>query len=251
MVTGHRIADVARRSGFSPATLRYYEEIGLLPHPARNGSGYRVYDDGTLDRLAFINRAKQLGCTLEEITDLSTAWDGGECGPIQDRLRRVVAGKLVETKSRILELVTLSAELQQAGSALQQHRPEGRCDEQCGCTAAPASTVAPVFLGTSPPTAADQPIACALPADAVSGRLDDWDHLLAYVTSRSEVDGGVRLELDADVPLDDLARVVAAEQNCCQFFAFAVTIDARGIGLEVRAPDDAGPIVQALFGTPA
>ena len=90
MTSGHRIADVARRSGFTPAALRYYEEIGLLPAPKRSSGGYRIYDDRTLDRLAFIARAKQLGCSLEEIADLSIAWDGGECGPIQDRLRPVV-----------------------------------------------------------------------------------------------------------------------------------------------------------------
>jgi DNA-binding transcriptional MerR regulator len=48
---GFRIADVDRRSGFTPATLRYYEDIGLLPTPDRSGGGYRMYDDHTLDRL--------------------------------------------------------------------------------------------------------------------------------------------------------------------------------------------------------
>ena len=92
MSAGLRIADVARRSGFSPATLRYYEEIGVLPAPPRTDGGYRSYDERTLVRLAFISRAKQLGCSLDEIADLSLAWDGGECGPVQDRLRRLVAG---------------------------------------------------------------------------------------------------------------------------------------------------------------
>ena len=62
---------VAHRSGFSAATLRYYEEIGLLPEASRTPAGYRLYDDRTLDRLAFISRAKQLGCSLDEITDLT------------------------------------------------------------------------------------------------------------------------------------------------------------------------------------
>jgi hypothetical protein len=48
--------------------------------------------------------------------------------------------------------------------------------------------------------------------------------------------------------VDDVAHLATAEQSCCRFFAFAVTIDQRGFGLEVRAPDDALPIVQALFG---
>ena len=82
-----RIKEVAERSGFSAPTLRYYEEIGLLPEPARTAAGYRIYDETTVERLAFIARAKQLGCSLEEIADLTMAWDGGRCGPVQDRLR--------------------------------------------------------------------------------------------------------------------------------------------------------------------
>ena len=91
---------MARRSGFTPATLRYYEEIGLLPPPSRTASGYRSYGDDALDRLAFIARAKQLGCALEEIRDLSIAWDGGRCGPIQDRLRELVASKRADAQVR-------------------------------------------------------------------------------------------------------------------------------------------------------
>ena len=64
-----KIKEVADRSGFSPPTLRYYEEIGILPAPTRTPSGYRTYDERTLERLAFIARTKQLGCTLEEIAE--------------------------------------------------------------------------------------------------------------------------------------------------------------------------------------
>jgi DNA-binding transcriptional MerR regulator len=71
--TDYRIKDVVARSGFSAPTLRYYEEIGLLPESARTRAGYRLYDDHTLNRLAFIARAKQLGCSLDEIADLTTA----------------------------------------------------------------------------------------------------------------------------------------------------------------------------------
>src|SRR4051812_28114785 len=114
--------------------LRYYEEIGLLPPPPRTESGYRAYDDRTLERLAFVARAKQLGCTLGEIADLTAAWDGGECAPVQDRLQSLVTGKLADAHGRIAKLITLTAELQQAAAALQRHRPEGPCDDRCGCT---------------------------------------------------------------------------------------------------------------------
>ncbi len=98
---GLKIKEVAGASGFTAATLRYYEQIGILPTSTRTPAGYRTYDDRTLDRLAFIARAKQLGCTLEEITRLTTAWEGGQCGPIQDQLRDLVAGKIHAAQTQI------------------------------------------------------------------------------------------------------------------------------------------------------
>ena len=65
--TGLRISEVSERTGFSGPTLRYYEQIGLLPAPERTGAGYRVYGDRDVARLDFIARAKRLGCSLDEI----------------------------------------------------------------------------------------------------------------------------------------------------------------------------------------
>ena len=144
---GLRIKEVADASGFTAATLRYYEQIGLLPEAARTPAGYRIYDQRTLPRLAFIARAKQLGCTLEEITGLTTAWDGGQCGPIQDQLRQLVAGKIAAAQGQIVELMTFTSELQQAAVALERHRPEGACDSECGCVGDPGEKQAPAARG--------------------------------------------------------------------------------------------------------
>lgn len=51
-------------------TIRFYEREGLLPKPARSQSGYRVYPNDAVDRVRFIRRAKELGFTLEEISEL-------------------------------------------------------------------------------------------------------------------------------------------------------------------------------------
>jgi MerR family copper efflux transcriptional regulator len=84
------------------------------------------------------------------------------------------------------------------------------------------------------------------------GRLSDWRAVLGHVTSRTSTpDGTLRVELDDGVALGDLAQLVGAEQQCCAFFSFAITVDGRGIGLEVRAPDGATDIVASLFGQPA
>ena len=86
----------------------------------------------------------------------------------------------------------------------------------------------------------DEPaIACTLSAGSMKGRIDDWQALLAHVERRERIDGGVRSVFAASVPTAELIRLVAAEQDCCQFFRFAITVDTRGVALEVRAPQDA------------
>ena len=65
-----RIGEVARNSGLSPTTIRYYEDIGLLPEPARAANGYRDYDAGAVERLCFISDAQESGLTLAEIASI-------------------------------------------------------------------------------------------------------------------------------------------------------------------------------------
>lgn len=252
MDTDLRIADVAKAAGISPATIRYYERIGVLPSPVRAGNGYRTYDDHTVERLAFIGRAKQLGCTLDEITGLTTAWDGGECGPIQDRLRGLVADKRATAQREIVELVTLSAELRDAAAALERHRPTGVCDERCGCISNPSADAAATECAVSPTAdgcgPSDVPVACTLPADRMMERTNEWRRIIAatHPTTRSGIDGGVRLEFPSGTDISEIARLAVAEQDCCRFFSFTITIDARGIGLEVTGPDNALDAVHAL-----
>jgi MerR family transcriptional regulator, copper efflux regulator len=257
MSIGLKIKDVAEASGFTAATLRYYEQIGLMPEPSRTPAGYRMYDERTLERLAFIARAKQLGCTLDEITGLTTAWDGGQCGPIQDQLRELVAGKIAAAGNQIAELATFATELQQAAAALERHRPDGACDTDCGCisdsdgTERAATTIQAISLSTKPTVDGDSAIACTLSAGSMKGRIADWRSLLAHVVGREPIDGGVRSVFAPSVPTDELIRLVTAEQDCCQFFQFAITVDTRGVALEVRAPDDALSIVESMFGAPS
>ena len=236
-----RIAEVARRSGFPAATLRYYEQVDLLPAPQRTAGGYRAYDESVLTRLAFIARAKTLGCTLDEIADLMPRWDGGRCAPVQDRLRELAATKVTDAQARTAELAAFTADLRRILATLGSHTPDGPCDAGCGCVGGAATDD---FPGTTP-------IACTLDATERPARLEDWKGMLAHVTARESFDGGVRLALDAATPMDRLALLCAAEQSCCGFFAFAITFDGRGAALEVQAPADAQAVVASLFGTAA
>lgn len=243
----YTIGQVAERTGFPASTLRFYEQHGLLEPAGRTDAGYRVYDDRSLERLGFIDRAKQLGCTLEEIADLAGLWEADDCGPVQARLHELVTAKIADAQHRSSELVAFTAQLQATATHLRSDPIDGPCHDGCACLGATSAGNEPVPVEFGERT--DPAIACTLPAGELPDRIDDWQGVLAHVTRRDQTtNGGLRLTLDRDVPLDEVARLAAAEQGCCAFFSFAITVDHRGVALEVRAPEDAGEIVTAVFG---
>jgi DNA-binding transcriptional MerR regulator len=64
------IGDVAPQADVTPATIRYYEEIGLLTPPPRSEGGYRRYSESTVEELLFIRKGQSLGFSLEEISEI-------------------------------------------------------------------------------------------------------------------------------------------------------------------------------------
>ena len=75
--TGLRIGDLARRAGTTPRTIRYYEELGLLPAAAERDAGrHRTYSEDDVERLEQLLRMKDLlGLTLEELRGVVEAED--------------------------------------------------------------------------------------------------------------------------------------------------------------------------------
>lgn len=243
-----RISQVSDQTGFSGPTLRYYEEIGLLPPPARTEAGYRVYSRRDVDRLTFIARAKRLGCTLDEIRELAQAWDRDNCGPVQHQLRSLVGAKVAESQAQLVELMAFTSDLQGAAAQLSGRPTEGACDEACACLApVPAANGAPspVMIGVGPDPS--PPIVCTLGASDMEGRLDEWQAVVTTAINRTVIEGGVRLEFAANAPLAEIARLAAAEYACCMFLSFAITVDQRGVGLEVTSRPEAAAVVAVAF----
>jgi DNA-binding transcriptional MerR regulator len=81
-----KIGELARRSGLSAHTLRYYERIGLLPYADRNASGQRDYDAAILDRIGFLHRLKTTGMPIREMLQYAALMAGGEA-TLPDRRR--------------------------------------------------------------------------------------------------------------------------------------------------------------------
>jgi Cu(I)-responsive transcriptional regulator len=103
------IGTLAKRTGTKVQTIRYYEQIGLLPEPERTEGGQRRYGDDDLDRLAFIRHARQLGFTLEAIRELLELSDnpGRSCADVD----RIAHRQLKEVEARIARLEALRKEL--------------------------------------------------------------------------------------------------------------------------------------------
>lgn len=245
-MSGYTIGQAAARTGISASALRYYEKHGLIEPVGRTGAGYRLYDDGTLERLAFITRAKGVGCTLEEIADLVQLWTSQECGPVQRRLHQLVTAKISETRRRTSELIGLTGQLQAAGARLGQDPGAGPCDPQCACSLMGDAMVSPG--GSIAATDDDPGLLCTLPPSEVPVRIGEWAAILGHVRSREPLGpNGMRFLLDTTAPLGEVVRLAVAEQECCPFFEFTLTVDARGVALEVKAPAAAADVVSAVF----
>ena len=115
---GFKIGDLAKQTGTKVETIRYYEQIGILPAPARATSNYRSYGPDHLGRLSFIRRARDLGISLEEVRHLLSLSDqkNRSCSSV-DAIART---HLAEVDRKIADLRALRREL---------------CSiiDQCGC----------------------------------------------------------------------------------------------------------------------
>ena len=131
------IGQVAERTGFTASALRYYEVLGLVMPTTRTDAGYRLYGDDTVNRLAFIARAKQLGCSLDEITDLLAIWDGDRCAPVQRRFHELVTEKIGATQAQIAELVAFASQLQTAAARWIAHRLTDHATTNVGASRRP------------------------------------------------------------------------------------------------------------------
>jgi DNA-binding transcriptional MerR regulator len=137
-----RIGELAERSGVTPRTIRYYEEIGLLASgPTREKGKHRLYDEADVERVRELTRLRDLlGVTLDELKRLVAAEDARavlrrrfhETESQAERLRLVdeamphVDAQLELVRNRIAELQKLERELEGRRTQLQKRRRELR-----------------------------------------------------------------------------------------------------------------------------
>ncbi|MGW3457998.1 heavy metal-responsive transcriptional regulator [Streptomyces albidoflavus] len=257
-MTTYRISQLAQGSGVPATTLRFYEDAGLLPAD-RTPSGYRVYGEDAVERLAFISSAKLLGLALEEIRELLDVREEGVCASVRARMLPLVTDRITQTDGRIAELRAFSTHLAGVHADLSGPAPTGGYGPGCGCTTPNTPAAGPVPIALSP-TCIEQatqswreaPVACTLGGAEMGERTQQWRQVVGKAERHEEIDDGVRLSFPAGAALaGEVAALAAAEQGCYAFFDFTLHLTPTALQLEVRAPESATGMLADLFGATA
>ena len=103
------IGEVASATGLPAKTIRYYEDIKLVS-PSRAMNGYRDYSDDQLHRLAFVQRARSLGFTIDECRQLLSLYDNK--GRASADVKALTMDKISEIERKLAELQSLKSTLQ-------------------------------------------------------------------------------------------------------------------------------------------
>ena len=121
----YSIGDVAKATGIKVPTIRFYEQEGLLPAPARTASGRRVYSDVEVRRVMFIRHARALGFELDDIRSLLDLSDKPDrpC----DEADAIASRHLKEVEDRLRQLEALRSELTRIVRSCGGARVAGEC----------------------------------------------------------------------------------------------------------------------------
>lgn len=112
-----RIGDLASRFTLNPRTIRFYEDVGVLPPAERTDAGHRRYDEADVARLGFVRTAQRFGFSLDEIREILAFRERGErpCGYVVGVLDR-----------RVDQLATQIAEMHALKTTLEDLRIRAR-----------------------------------------------------------------------------------------------------------------------------
>jgi len=122
-----RIGELGRRLDLNPKTIRYYEQIGLLPPAERSDSGYRLFSRQDEERLRFIASARRVGFGLGEIKEVLALRERGQapCRYVSETIER----RRSEIDSQLADLRRLKGELDELSERARTRPPAG---EQAG-----------------------------------------------------------------------------------------------------------------------
>jgi MerR family mercuric resistance operon transcriptional regulator len=107
------IGELSRQTLCNIETIRYYERIGLLPPPRRQGGRYRRYDGDDIARLKFVRRSRELGFSIDEVRALLTLSADTKRETCAE-VRQLAAGHLADVRAKIADLRAMERVLSDA-----------------------------------------------------------------------------------------------------------------------------------------
>lgn len=119
------IGQLSKATGVKVVTIRYYEQVKLLPDPMRSAGNYRTYDETHVRCLRFIRRCRDLGFTLDQVRallGLSTKKDH-KCSEVN----RITIEHLTEIRQKIADLTRLAKELSRISLSCRSDGPISNC----------------------------------------------------------------------------------------------------------------------------
>jgi hypothetical protein len=232
--------------------------------------------------VGFAAGAERLGLAGDEVRELVELRAAGDCARVQERMAELVGARLERVETELRAILTEQAaagglsggagaeplrdsiplfktggRLRAAAELLAATPATGGCTDDCACSRAAAVTagayIFPTLAGTAGVAVSQEglPIVCTLDADGgdLVGRVGEWEAVLAHATGREQTAEGVAVTFDHDIARTaELARLLAAEYSCCSFASYHLTIDARGVRIEIHAPAEGLDALAAMFG---
>ena len=198
-MTTYQVSELAERVGLPPSTVRFYEQVGLVP-ARRSESGYRLFDERAVARMEVIATAKRLGLPLERIRDLLQVWENGLCRDVRERLRPMIVDQIADAERRAAEAGAFLERLRRAAGLIDGPAQAGRCGPGCGIVPLPHPAAVSTAVGLASQwrdAEPEQPIVCALTEADQTDRAEEWRQLIAQAVSRESTDGGLTFRFSA------------------------------------------------------
>ena len=124
------INELAKEVDLTPKTIRFYEEIGIIPKPERNESNYRIYKQEDIKKIAFVKKSRDLGLSLEEIKSIMDIREKGNypCNTVID----LMENQIISLEIKIKEMTEFKETLKKSVVNFKEHIDVGKKGNICG-----------------------------------------------------------------------------------------------------------------------